>query len=214
MFHGILFTMTHDTSISRRTLQHYEDHAWSFREGTWDHDVSQNRHALMKALETTRTPHILDFGCGPGRDLCAFLAMGAQVTGLDGCETFVEMAREVSGVPVLKQDFLSLDLPHEAFDGIFANATLFHVPAFELPRVLGELNSALKPGGVLFASIPRGSDEEGWNGERYGRYHAPKSWDALLENTGFAKLDSFFRPEGMPREQQPWYASVWRKPIT
>jgi SAM-dependent methyltransferase len=56
------------------------------------------------------------------------------------------------------------------FDGIYANASLFHVPSAALPQVLSDLHAALKTGGVLFSSNPRGDNREGWNGPRYGSY--------------------------------------------
>lgn len=77
---------------------------------------------------------MLDFGCGPGRDLQTFTRMGHIAVGLDGSERFAQMAREDSGCEVMQQDFLKLDLPAERFDGIFANAVLFHIPKQELPR--------------------------------------------------------------------------------
>jgi SAM-dependent methyltransferase len=131
--------------------------------------------------------------------------------GLDGCPDFVEMARQASACEVWLQDFLALDLPAARFDGIYANASLFHVPRQELPRVLGELRAALKPGGVLFASNPRGDNAEGWNGPRYGSYHDWENWKQLLEAAGFEQLEHYYRPAGLPREQQPWLASVWRR---
>jgi SAM-dependent methyltransferase len=86
------------------------------------------------------------------------------------------------------------------------------VPSRELPRVLRELRAALKPGGILFSSNPHGRDEEGWNGGRYGVYHDPATWQAYGAAAGFDEITRYFRPPGLPREQQPWLASVWRKP--
>ncbi|MHB9796318.1 class I SAM-dependent methyltransferase [Pseudomonas sp. MT3] len=197
--------------ISRVTLQHYQDSAQSFREGTWDHDVTQNITALLRHIQGEAPFALLDFGCGPGRDLCVFKGMGHAPVGLDGCASFVDMAREASGCEVWQQDFLALDLPAGRFDGIYANASLFHVPRSELPRVLGQLHAALKPGGVLFSSNPRGENQEGWNGGRYGSYHDLENWMRLLEDAGFRELEHYYRPAGLPREQQPWLASVWRK---
>ena len=154
---------------------------------------------------------ILDFGCGPGRDLRRFTELGHCAIGLDGTPRFAQMARDDSGCEVWQQNFLELDLPSERFDGIFANAVLFHVPSQELPRVLRQLWATLKPGGVLFSSNPRGDNQEGWNGERYGAYHDLTAWQALLTAAGFVELEHYFRPAGLPREQQPWLASVWRK---
>jgi SAM-dependent methyltransferase len=197
--------------ISRGTLADYEQRADDFWAGTHDHDVSQNVDALLGAIEGTPPFAILDFGCGPGRDLATFAARGHEAIGLEGSTRFAAMARRHSGCAVWQQDFLRLDLPPERFDGIFANASLFHVPGQELPRVLRELAAALKPRGVLFASNPRGNDEEGWNGSRYCLFHSLETWRAHMVAAGFAEIGHYFRPPGLPRAQQPWLASVWRK---
>ncbi|GAB3463294.1 class I SAM-dependent methyltransferase [Azotobacter salinestris] len=198
--------------ITTITLRHYATSAEAFRDGTRDHDVSQNIDALLRHIEAPPPFTILDFGCGPGRDLKTFRALGHQPIGLDGCPRFVEMARCDSGCEVWQQDFLQLDLPAERFDGVFTNASLFHIPAQELPQVLGRLYAALKPGGVLFSSNPRGHNEEGWNGNRYGSYHDLDAWRRYLDAAGFVELEHYYRPAGLPRDQQPWLASVWRKP--
>lgn len=199
--------------ISRRTLAHYEHNADAFFAGTIDHDVSQNIDALLGAIEAPAPWTILDLGCGPGRDLKTFTSLGHKAIGLDGSARFAEMARSYSGCEVWHQDFLHLDLPPAMFDGIFANASLFHVPSAELPDVLAQLYNALKPGGVLFSSNPRGDNREGWNGPRYGSYHDYDTWARYLTAAGFTPLHHYYRPAGLPREQQPWLASVWRKPV-
>lgn len=196
--------------ISQQTLRHYEDRAEEFRAGTLDHDVSQNIAALLDNIQGPPPYRILDFGCGPGRDLRVFAARGHHAIGLEGASRFVEMAREASGCEVWHQDFLALNLPSAYFDGIYANASLFHVPSQELPRVLADLRAALKTGGVLFASNPRGTNEEGWNRGRYGAYHDIDKWRHYVENAGFTEITHYYRPAGLPRDQQPWLASVWR----
>jgi len=198
-------------NITEHTLDDYNRNAASFRAGTQHHDVQQNIDALLRHIQGSPPWRILDFGCGPGRDLAAFLQRGHQAVGLDGSHEFVAMAREATGCEVWHQDFLSLQLPDEHFDGIFANASLFHVPSAHLPRVMAQLNATLKPSGVLFSSNPRGANQEGWNGARYGVYHDLDSWRRLLEQAGFDMLEHYYRPQGLPREQQPWLASVWRK---
>ncbi|UTW06113.1 class I SAM-dependent methyltransferase [Pseudomonas benzenivorans] len=197
--------------ISALTLGHYQDHAEDFRDGTRDHDVSQNVAALLQHIEAPAPWRILDFGCGPGRDLRTFKALGHTAIGLDGCPRFVEMARADSGCEVWLQDFLALELPSGHFDGIFANAVLFHIPSQELPRVLRQLHATLKPGGVLLSSNPRGDNQEGFNGDRYGAYHDLANWRRLLGAAGFVELEHYYRPAGLPRAQQPWLASVWRR---
>ena len=115
--------------IAARTIQHYDQHAEEFREGTRDHDVSQNIAALLRHIEGEPPFTILDFGCGPGRDLKAFADLGHRAIGLEGAVRFAAAARAATGCTVWQQDFLALDLPDEHFHGIFANAALFHVPS-------------------------------------------------------------------------------------
>lgn len=196
---------------SALTLAHYDQRAEDFWEGTRGHDVSQNIAALLGAIEGEPPFSILDFGCGPGRDLKFFSEQGHLTIGLEGSARFAPMARAYSGCEVWEQDFLKLDLPANRFDGIFANAALFHVPSRDLPRVLRELHATLKPRGVLFSSNPHGKNEEGWNRGRYGAYHDLESWRQFVSGAGFVELSHYYRPPGLPREQQPWLASVWRK---
>jgi SAM-dependent methyltransferase len=196
--------------IARGTLDYYEGRAEDFRAGTQDHDVSQNIEALLRHIRATPPFTILDFGCGPGRDLAAFQALGHIAIGLEGATPFVTMARS-TGCEVWQQDFLNPDLPTARFDGVFANASLFHVPSEFLPRVLRQLHHTLRPDGVLFSSNPRGENQEGWTRGRYGAYHDLAAWRGFLTAAHFTELEHYYRPSGLPREQQPWLASVWRR---
>ena len=197
-------------AVAQATLDHYRQRADAFREGTRDHDVSQNIEALLRHIRAEAPFQILDIGCGPGRDLKTFSELGHVATGLDGAEPFVAMARE-TGCEVWHQDLLQLNLPAGRFDGIFANAVLFHIPSRRLPAVLEQLRAALKPDGVLFCSNPRGENQEGWSGERYGVWYDWPTWRARVLEAGFVELEHYYRPAGLPREQQPWLASVWRR---
>ena len=197
--------------VSGETLAHYEQRAEQFWEGTRGHDVSQNIGTLLRHIEGPAPFMILDFGCGPGRDLAKLSGMGHTAIGLEGSERFAAMARLHSGCEVWRQDFLALDLPRERFDGVFANASLFHVPSQELPRVLRDIHASLKPGGVLFSSNPRGTNEEGWNKGRYGAYHDIEAWRGYVTAAGFTELEHYYRPPGLPLEEQPWLASAWRR---
>ena len=197
--------------ITALTLAHYSERAEDFWQGTRDHDVSQNIDALLRHLQGPGPFAILDLGCGPGRDLKTFADLGHEGVGLEGSAPFAAMAREHSGCAVWQQNLLAMDLPAARFDGVFANAVLFHVPSSELPRVLGELHATLKTGGVFFSSNPRGEGQEGWNGGRYGSYHDLPTWRRHLDAAGFEELEHYYRPPGLPRDRQPWLASVWRR---
>ena len=92
-----------------------------------------------------------------------------------------------------------MSLPPASFDGVLANAVLFHVPSRALPAVLDQLHTALKPGGVLLVSNPRGQDEEGFVDGRYACFYSFATWRRLVSRSGFALVDHYFRPPGKPR---------------
>ena len=194
--------------IESLTLGHYHDHAETFWQGTKDHDVTQNYAAFLAALPKGKVLDILDFGCGPGRDVHYFKSLGHRSVGLDGCEAFCTMARRLTNSEILHQRFLELDLIEDRFDGVFANASLFHVPGRELPRVLTALHATLRTGGILFSSNPRGNDEEGWSGQRFGHFMTFETSRKYLEASGFTVLDHYYRPKDRPFHEQPWLAII------
>lgn len=198
--------------IEAVTLDYYNQHAEAFWSGTKDHDVAQNYAAFLAPFPKNKQLDILDFGCGPGRDVKYFQSLGHRPVGLEGSEAFCTMARRYTGCQILQQKFLHLELSSHTFDGIFANASLFHVPSQELPRVLGELYAVLRPGGILFLSNPRGNNE-GWSGQRYGHYMQFESSKLFLEAAGFEVIDHYYRPSGKPNPDQPWLAIVAAKPV-
>jgi len=197
--------------LSGITIAHYDRVAEDYWHGTRHHDVSQNTGAFLEAIEGSHPYTILDLGCGPGRDLQHFNSLGHNAVGLDGSETFVSMARFHSGCEVLHQDFIAMTLPENHFDGVFANASLFHIPSQELPKVLLKLSKALTSGGVLFCSNPRGNNDEGLSNDRYSCFFNLDTWRNYVIAAGFVELRCYFRPPGLPRHRQPWLATVWRK---
>ena len=136
------------------------------------------------------------WGAGLGGTCHYFRSLGHNVTGLDGSKQFVAMARAYSGCEVLHQDFLAMDLPNGRFDGVFANASLFHVPSRVLPRALVELSAALKPRGVLFSSNPKGDNVEGMSGDRYGCSSIWTLGGPTCGAPGSSELGHYFRPRG------------------
>lgn len=197
--------------ISEMTIGFYDRTAEEYWAGTRDHDVNQNYAALLDAIEGDPPYSILDLGCGPGRDLQYFSSLGHKASGLDGSKKFAAMARRYSGCEVLHQDFLAMSLQKDRYDGVFANASLFHVPRQELPRVLLELFDTLRHRGVLFCSNPRGNNEESVEGDRYGYFLDLDTWRNYAEAAGFTEVHHYYRPPGVPRHRQWWLATVWRK---
>lgn len=124
--------------------------------------------------------HILDAGCGSGRDSLYFQSAGYQVTAFDASRRMVEAASRLLGRPVQLMTFQELDFSG-AFDGIWACASLLHVPRREMQGVLARLARALVPGGVLYASFKYG-DGEGWRGERLFNSYDEQSFAELLQS--------------------------------
>ena len=199
---------------TQRTVSYYDQSANDYWLGTRDHDVKQNYEAFLGSIEHggVKKPYtILDVGCGPGRDLAYFISLGHEAIGLDASPVFVEHARKLTGCKVLQQNFINMDLPDCTFHGVFANASLFHIPSGNLPNALKQLAAALKSGGILFSSNPRGDNQEGWQGDRYCVFHNYSAWANFMNQAGFVEIDHYYRPQGLPCEQQPWLSSVWRK---
>ena len=225
----LLSTAANDArSASADTIEDYAavakaagpDYDWprSFTVGNNDEDVLLNIDALLGALPDGPCD-ILDVACGPGRDLATFASRGHRAIGLDGVAAFCEMARARSGCEVWEQDLGALDLPDAAFDGVFCNACLFHVPRAALPATLASLRRALRPDGALFVSNAHGfgKDQEGFLAGRtastrsYGCYLSEATWIATCEAAGFQLVESSYRPLGKPPEEQPYLTTLWRR---
>lgn len=200
-----------DPALSSATIAHYDRHAGDYLRFTWDHDIRENYALFLGALEEVGGTRILDLGCGVGRDLRQFAEAGFDAVGLDGSAAMLAAARRLTGRPTWQQDFLDLKLPESEFDGVFANACLFHVPPRRLPAVLTAIRGTLRSSGVLFASNPTGSDEEGWFGGRYVCLYSQRSWCRLVRQAGFRRIGLLHRPPGLPRKQQNWLATLWRR---
>lgn len=146
-----------------KTLSYYNNSAKSFIEGTVDADSSDLRQRFLNYLPSNA--HILDLGCGSGRDSKAFLEQGYTVTAMDGSAECCRLASDYIGQAVLYKTFDELDFDRE-FDGVWACASLLHVPYGELTEIFKKIAQALKPCGFLYASFKYGEFE----GERNGRY--------------------------------------------
>ena len=160
--------------MDQRTIQFYEDNAETFISGTVNADMHEARQRFMKLLPADAL--ILDFGCGSGRDTKAFLQAGCRVDAVDGSETMCQKASEYTGIPVRKMLFTDLDADN-AYDGVWACASILHLPKDELKTVLVKIKKALKQGGVLYTSFKYGDFE----GMRNGRYFTDLTENRLAE---------------------------------
>lgn len=138
------------TTRHQATLGYYERHAGEYFDRSFANDLSPNHHRFLTRLPASAL--ILDAGCGSARDAQAFQHQGHRVSAFDACAALAELATQRTGIPVQVRYFSDVT-EIAAYDGIWASASLLHVPLAELPDTLGRLWTALKPGGTLFVSF-------------------------------------------------------------
>ncbi len=148
---------------TNETLNYYNEKAVSFSESTVHVDFTETQQTFLDCLPSHA--HILDFGCGAGRDTKYFLERGCQVTAVDGSEALCKIASEYTGIQVKQMLFQNLD-ETEKYDGIWACASILHLKKTELPDVLVKMRNALKKQGIIYTSFKYGDFE----GVRNGRY--------------------------------------------
>ena len=157
-----------------RTLNYYAQNAESFAAETAAIDFSATQERFLAHL--TPGAAILDYGCGSGRDTKDFLERGFRVTAVDGSPEMCTLASAYTGVPIRQMMFAELD-DVEAYDGIWACASILHVPSAELPKIFRRMITALKPGGTIYASFKYGAFE----GIRYGRLYNDFTEESFAE---------------------------------
>jgi SAM-dependent methyltransferase len=147
------------------TLNYYAKNTEEFIASTLEADMSQTQKKFLALLP--KGAHILDLGCGSGRDSLCFIQQGFQLTAVDVSLELAKFASELIGQKVIVADFKDLELPPSSFDAIWASASLLHVHSEELPGILAKVIDFAKPGAVFYMSFKYGDYE----GERGGRYY-------------------------------------------
>lgn len=155
-----------------KTLSYYNTNAHRFTSDTLNVEFSNIQDSFLAQLPPGAL--ILDFGCGSGRDSRYFLQKGYRVEACDGSEEMVKAATRNAGIPVKKMLFSELN-EENRYDGIFACASILHVPSKELPDILTRMKRAVKPGGILYISFKYGTFE----GIRNGRYFTDQTEESL-----------------------------------
>ena len=146
-----------------KTLKYYNENAQSFASGTVSVKFTKVQDKFLEKLNPDA--YILDFGCGAGRDTKYFLSRGYQVDAVDGSEQLCRIASEYTEIKVRQMLFQELD-EKEKYDGIWACASILHLPKKQLREVLKNMYAALKSKGLIYTSFKYGEFE----GERNGRY--------------------------------------------
>lgn len=182
-------------------------HAADYARRTRDLDLAPVRArflAEVRARAGSDAVHLLDVGCGPGRDVRAFVEAGCTVEAIDASPDMAALAEEYAGVPVqvMRVEELTWE---DGFDGIWACASLLHVPWDDLPEVFRRVARALRPTGVLYASFKLGTGGRMEGGLRFTDMDPARLADRIGHGSGLQVLETWDTPDLRPeRRQQRW----------
>ena len=190
------------------TKEYYQNNAQAFFDDTVNADISEQYDRFLKYIPNGGK--ILDFGCGSGRDAKAFLQKGYCVNAIDGSSELCRLASDYCGIPVKCMDFYDLS-DKEKYDGIWACASLLHIPKNEMPIILSKMEKALTHNGIIYASFKLGDFE----GNRNGRFFSdvnPVIFEEMISDViGLVKIDEWFTEDVRPEKKTTWYNVILRK---
>ena len=192
------------------TLKYYAKNTEEFIASTLEADMSKTQEKFLSLLP--KGAHILDLGCGSGRDSLCFLQKGFQVTAVDGSEELAKFASELIGQEVIVSDFKDLVLPTASFDAIWASASLLHVHSEALPGILAKVIDLAKPGAIFYMSFKYGDYE----GERGGRYYTDLNearFADLMQKSGRSLeiIEQWVAKDVRPDKPELWLNTFARK---
>lgn len=184
------------------SIDYYNRCATAYYENTVELNLEEMLEKFIELL--TECPTVLDLGCGSGRDSLYFIEKGFDVTALDGAQELCNLAQIHIGQDVLCMKFDDMDFD-EVFDGVWANAALFHVPSDEIDAILDKVIKSIKPGGILYMSFKYGT----FTGVRDGRYfvdYKSKSVKELISRHRQVELLDIFKTDsvGKTEGEQGW----------
>lgn len=174
---------------------------------------SKNRNEFLRLLKPQS--HILDLGCGHGKDIGIFLEENFQVTGIDLCDAFIKMtSNKYPQANILKQDIRYPEFEDNYFDAIWASASILHVPRNQVDETFNNIYKILKPKGIFYSSFQIGSDENiksklygGKSRKRYFAQYSGKELENKISKAGFEIIKgvkNFYETK--------WYSVFARKP--
>ncbi len=186
-----------------KTLDYYNQNADAFVEHTRDVPFEETQNKFMALIP--KGGYILDFGCGAGRDTKFFLSKGYNVEAIDGSPKLCELTSEYTGIKVKNMFFQDL-VEHEKYDGIWACASILHLPKDELKEVVKKMIEALKPGGYIYSGFKYGDFEGVKSSGRYFTNFTEETFKAFISDiSGIELVEAWVTYDVRPgREDEKW----------
>lgn len=192
-----------------KTLKYYNKNAQSFASGTVSVKFTEVQDKFLEKLNPDA--YILDFGCGAGRDTKYFLSRGYQVDAIDGSEQLCRIASEYTGIKVRQMLFQELD-EKEKYDGIWACASILHLPKKQLREVLENMYAALKSEGWIYTSFKYGEFEVERNGRYFTDFTTDTFKDFIHDMHGFKIEEHWITGDVRPgRGEEKWLNLLLQK---
>ena len=191
-----------------KTIDYYNKHAEEFAVSTFKVDMESLYQPFLAELQ--EGVRILDVGCGSGRDTLAFKNKGYQVDAIDYSEELVKKATRLTGIPIKLKSFYEVD-DYEAYDGIWACASLLHCERSRLAEVLEKMVQALKPNGVIYMSFKYGDSDRDQDGRQFTDLDENQA-EALLEQfDNVQHIQQWVTLDQRPDRQEKWLNLLWKK---
>lgn len=196
------------SGFDETTLRFYAGEASAYAGVDWAGEHSRLEDFLARLAPGAR---ILELGCGGGRDTVAMLERGFDVDATDGVPEMAGEAEARTGRPVRVMRFDELEAKEE-YDGVWAHASLLHVPTAELSGIIGRVHRALRPGGWHFANFKTGQGEGRDTFGRYYNYASPDALERLYASSGWEIVSTErYAGGGYDGKPSPWFALTVRK---
>lgn len=189
------------------TLDFYNENANDYFEKTINLNMDTQYNLFEKYLNSGS--RILDFGCGSGRDTKHFLDKGFNVDAIDGSSELVRLASEFTHIDVKCIDFYDFN-ELNLYDGIWACASLLHIPKSDFKSILIKLSNALKSNGILYVSVKNGSGESVDNKGRLYNYMSKDEFENEIKGTNL-ELIEFVIHEAQLNSEESFYSFILRR---
>ena len=191
-----------------KTIDYYNKYAEEFTASTFEVDMESLYQPFL--AELPEGARILDVGCGSGRDTLAFKKKGYQVDAIDYSEELVKKASRLTGIPIKLKSFYEVD-DYEAYDGIWACASLLHCERTRLKEVIGKLLSALKPNGVLYMSFKYSNADREKEGRSFTDLNEQQAHELIKQIDQALLLQQWITIDKRPDRTQEWLNILIKK---